>query len=265
MTYVLAWGNAAMDDRTLKAVVRYDGASFAGWQVQPGARSVQGDLQAALSRIAVRPVRVHGAGRTDAGVHALAQVASFQWPDIMPEDRLRRALSRMLSPDIRIESIHEAAPDFHARKSAIGKRYAYTLNLESEPDPLSARYAWCVNHALDLAAVERLAARLIGTRDFAGFQAGGAAVRTTVRTIHSITLKRGGVIGPLDAPGLWRLEFHGNGFLYKMIRNITGMLIDIARGALPESTLDERLATPGPFKGHTAPAHGLTLLEVLYD
>lgn len=263
--HAFARGHHTMTERTLKAVLRYDGTSFAGWQIQPGARTVQGDLESALSQIASRPIRIHGAGRTDSGVHALAQVASFAWSDAAPCERLRRSLSRMLGPEIRVESIEDAPPGFHARKSAVGKRYAYTLSVAREPDPLSARYAWCVDSALDLAAVERLATRLVGTHDFAGFQASGAAVRTTVRTIHSIALREGGIVGPVDARGLWRLEFHGSGFLYKMIRNITSTLVDIARGALPESTLDERLASRGPFLGHTAPAHGLTMLEVLYE
>ncbi|MBI5091171.1 MAG: tRNA pseudouridine(38-40) synthase TruA [Candidatus Hydrogenedentes bacterium] len=254
-----------MNERTLKAIVRYDGVNFAGWQVQPDTRTVQGELESALSRIASRPIHVHGAGRTDAGVHALAQVASFDWPDGLPCERLRRSLSRMLSPDLRVDALHEARPGFHARKSATGKRYAYTLSLAHEPDPFTARYAWRVPIDLDLSLVERLAQRLIGTHDFAGFQAGGAGAHTTTRTVHAITLHEGGIIGPVDARGLWRLEFFGAGFLYKMIRNITGTLVDIARGAIPESALDERLASPGPFLGRTAPAHGLVLVEVLYD
>jgi tRNA pseudouridine38-40 synthase len=251
-------------EMNLKAVVRYDGTDFAGWQVQPGLRTVQGDLEEALSRIAGRPIRIAGAGRTDAGVHALGQVFSWRMPCPVDCPRLRRSLSRMTGPDIRVEEVEEVAPEFHARKSARGKLYAYTLALAREPDPLSARYAWTVPSDLDLEALARLARGVVGEHDFAGFQGGGASVKTTVRTIHSLELKRGGVIGPVDGDALWRLEFEGSGFLYKMVRNITGTLVDVARGTLPESVLEERLHAPGPFHGHTAPACGLAMVRVEY-
>lgn len=252
-------------EQTLKAVLRYDGAGFAGWQVQPGQRTIQGELEFALTQIAGSPVRVHGAGRTDAGVHALAQVASFTWARDMPLERLRRSLSRMLAPEIRVERLEFAPPGFHARKSAVGKRYAYTLSLAREADPFSARYAWCVPPDVNVAELERLAEPLVGRHDFAGFQAGGSDAHTTERVIHSITLCPGGVMGPCDAQALWRLEFHGNGFLYKMVRNITGALVSVARGAVSEAFLHDCLASPGPYRGYTAPAHGLTLVEALYD
>lgn len=254
-----------MNDANLAGIVRYDGTGFDGWQVQPERRTVQGAIEAALSRMVSQRVRIDGAGRTDAGVHALGQVFSFRWPGAADCPRLRRALSAMLGPEIRVERLVPAPPEFHARKSATGKRYAYALSLEREPDPFSARYAWRVPRPVDIGELERLARRLEGEHDFAGFQSSGSAVRSTVRTIHSIRLERGGVVAPFDARHLWRLEFHGNGFLYKMVRNIVGTLVDIARGRLPESRLEELLEAPGPFQGHTAPAHGLTLVEVEYE
>ncbi len=248
----------------LKAVVRYDGTGFAGWQVQPGERTVQGAIEEALSRIASRPVRIHGAGRTDAGVHALAQVFSCRWPGTPDPQRLRRSLSSMLSPEIRVEALEAVSPEFHARKSAVGKRYAYTLSLSREPDPFSARYAWCLRREIDLDRVQELVRRLEGEHDFAGFRSSRASTKTTVRTIHRIELRPGGVVAPFDAQHLWTLHFHGNGFLYKMVRNITHTVVDIARGRIPESRLDELLRSPGPFQGHTAPAHGLALVAVEY-
>jgi tRNA pseudouridine38-40 synthase len=104
-----------------------------------------------------------------------------------------------------------------------------------------------------------------GEHDFAGLQCTGSAVASTRRTLYAVTVHQGGIVGPYDAADLWRIEFHGNGFLYKMVRNMTGALIDIARGAVPEQRLEELLASPGPFHGHTAPAHGLTLVEVAYE
>ncbi len=248
----------------LKAVVRYDGGGFSGWQVQPERRTVQGTIEDALARIAGQRVHIHGAGRTDAGVHALGQVFSFAWPSGMPPATLRHALCRMLGPEIRIESIEQVAPEFHARKSARAKRYAYCLDLARPPDPFSARYAWSVPPDLDMMRVETLAQRVVGLRDFAGFQGGKSAVEDTVRRVYSVSVHRGGVIGPSDTGTVWRIEFHGDGFLYKMVRNITGTLVEIARGALPERRLDELLDAPAPFHGFTAPGRGLFLLEVIY-
>jgi tRNA pseudouridine38-40 synthase len=251
-------------ETNLKAIVRYDGTNFDGWQVQPGRRTVQGVIEEALSRMASQPVRIHGAGRTDAGVHALGQVFSCRWPGEADPERLRRALSGMLGPEVRVERVEVVGPDFHARKSAVGKRYAYAFSLGREADPFSARYAWCVPWAVDLERLAELARRVEGEHDFAGFCGSGSAVKTTVRRVHSARLERGGFAGPRDAEGLWRLEFHGNGFLYKMVRNVTGTLMDIARGRVPESRLEEILGSPGPYHGHTAPGHGLALVEVEY-
>ena len=248
-----------------KAIVRYDGTAFHGWQVQPGKRTLQGELESALSKICGHPIRIAGAGRTDAGVHALAQVFSFRSESAPPPARLRRSLSRMLGPELRIESVEHASGAFHARYSATGKHYAYVLNVDSEPDPFSARYAWRVPRGLDLDVVASLCSRLAGKHDFAGFQGSGSAVEDTVRTLDEVALRSGGVTGPHDAAGLWHLDFHGTGFLYKMVRNITGTLVDIGRGRLKEDVLWERLASPGPYHGHTAPGHGLTLVRVDYD
>ncbi|MCX5769892.1 MAG: tRNA pseudouridine(38-40) synthase TruA [Candidatus Hydrogenedentes bacterium] len=248
----------------IKAKVRYDGSGFAGWQVQPGLRTVQGELERVLSTIASQPVRVRAAGRTDAGVHALGQVCNFQWPQEPDTERLRRSISGMLSPDLRAESVEVVPDEFDARFSATAKRYAYAFSLSKFPDPFTARYAWLVPWRIDLHLLTELAGRITGRRDFAGFQCAGASSATTVRTLHSVALIEGGFAGPVDAAGLWRLEFRGDAFLYKMVRNLAGTMIDIARGQLAASVLDERLGSPGPYRGHTAPAHGLALMEVEY-
>jgi len=249
----------------IKATVRYDGSGFAGWQVQPGLRTVQGELERVLSTIASRAISVRGAGRTDAGAHALGQVCNFQWPLEPDTEKLRRSISGMLSPDLRAESVEVAPDDFDARFSATGKRYAYAFSFAKFPDPFTARYAWLVPWPVDLQRLAELAGHITGRRDFAGFQCAGASSATTVRTLHSVELIEGGFAGPVDAEGLWRLEFRGDAFLYKMVRNLTGTLIDIARGLLPASTLDERLTSPGPYRGYTAPAHGLVLMAVEYE
>ncbi|HNR33689.1 MAG TPA: tRNA pseudouridine(38-40) synthase TruA [Candidatus Hydrogenedentes bacterium] len=248
----------------IMAIVRYDGSGFAGWQKQANARTVQGVIEEALSRLAGQPVAIQGAARTDAGVHALGQVFSCDWPGRAGLETLRHSLSRILSPSIRIEHIAQAPPRFSARHDAVGKRYAYTISLAREPDPFSARYAWRVPGTVEPARIAELAARLVGERDFAGFQCLGSDPASTIRKIESIEILPGGVIAPRDARDLWRIEFAGSGFLYKMIRNITGTLVDIARGHLPESRIEERLASRGPYNGYTAPPHGLTLVGVQY-
>jgi len=230
----------------IKAVVRYDGAQFAGWQVQPGERTVQGVLEQALSRIRGEAVRIHGAGRTDSGVHALGQVFSCTWPQDADTGKIRRSLSKMLGPEIRVLSVELVPEEFHAQKDAVSKRYAYAIDFSAEPEPFSAAYSWSVPWDVDLAGLRALARRLVGEHDFAGFCSSGSSVETTTRTIYSLQLKQGGVAGPMDNPNLFRLEFHGNGFLYKMVRNITGTLVDIARGAKEEKRLDELLRGKAP-------------------
>ena len=249
---------------TLKAVVRYDGTRFAGWQVQPGQVTVQEDLETALATIAGETIRITGAGRTDAGVHALGQVFSCGWPDGVAWEGLQRSLSKMLGPEVRIESVEAVSAAFNALRSAVAKRYAYVLYDALHPDPFSHRYAWSVPKGVDWAVVQRLSRAVEGTHDFAGFCASGSSVKTTVRTVHSVRLCEGPLIGPVGAGNYWRLEFHGEGFLYKMVRNLVGTLIDIARGHTPESRLDELLHAPAPYHGFTAPAHGLFLAKVEY-
>jgi tRNA pseudouridine38-40 synthase len=249
----------------IRGIIRYDGTNFAGWQVQPNQRTVQGALEEALGRIAGEPIRVISAGRTDAGTHALGQVFSCDWSADVPLDQLRRRLSQMLVPDARIESIEPAPDDFHATWHAKSKRYAYVVNLAREPDPFAVRYSWCIfRDDLDRAHVNELALRLTGKHDFAGFCSNGAQVDDTVRTLISATIADGPVVGPAGAQEYLRLEFEGDGFLYKMVRNLTGTIIEIALGKLPESTLDERLHGPGPYLGYSAPARGLFLMEVKY-
>lgn len=248
---------------TLKGTVRYLGTHFSGWQAQDDQRTVQGDIEAALSRIASQPIRIQGAGRTDAGVHAMGQVFSCPWPrPVSPT--LRHALCRMLEPEIEITRLEIVPETFNARFSALSKRYCYTFHFSREMDPFCAPYTWQVPYKVDLDLIASLLGRLEGTHDFAGFQTTGSQMKTTVRTLYEVQLKRGGMIGPTDNPDLWHLELYGDGFLYRMVRNIAGTLVEIGRGRFAPSFIDESLASGGPFLGHCAPPQGLVLKEVHY-
>jgi len=251
--------------RRLKFEVRYDGTDFHGWQIQPGQRTVQGVIEDALSQIAQQRIRITGAGRTDSGVHALAQVFHCDWPIAAEFARLPKALSRMLGPEVSVGSVLECGDDFHARYSAKSKRYGYTLHRANTADPFSARYAWRVDPSVDREALAHLARFVEGKHDFAGFQCSGDSVETTVPTIYGIAIEDGPLAGPAGATDHVRLVFHGNGFLYKMVRNIVAVLVDAARGHLPDSIVHEKLAETGPYQGMTAPAHGLFLMNVLYE
>jgi tRNA pseudouridine38-40 synthase len=250
--------------QNIKAVVRYDGTNFSGWQIQPNARTVQEVIELTMSQIAGQPIKIAGAGRTDAGVHALGQTFSVQWPDRFPLEKMQRALNKLLEPEIRIESIEVVDHDFHASFSSTGKRYAYSLLSSRHPDPFAARYAWNLGWDVDPNHVEELAQIFVGEHDFAGFCCSGSEAETTVRRILSINVHPGLIVGPSDTDAGWHIEYHGEGFLYKMVRNLTGTLIDVGRGHHPESTLQERLNAPAPYRGYTAPAKGLFMKEVLY-
>lgn len=249
---------------TLRATIRYVGTPFAGWQVQPDRPTVQGEIQRVLSQIANKPIRIYGAGRTDAGVHALGQVCSFSWDRDQNLEKLRRSLTRMLAPYIQVTALRSAPDGFHAGDSAIGKRYWYCVSIADEPDPFNAAYCWQLPRGVNLERLRQLTKLFTGTRDFAGFQSSGSERESTVRRLNSIELHEGGIVAPFDAKNLYTIRFHGDGFLYKMVRNITGTLVDVARGAVPESRIAELFESGGPYHGYTAPAHGLTLVEVLF-
>lgn len=251
-------------EQNLKAIIRYDGTDFSGWQVQPDCRTVQGELQRVLSKMAQSPIQVNGAGRTDAGVHAFGQVCSFRWPREVHCEQMRHSLSQLLRPDIRVESVEPVEESFHARHSAIGKHYAYTLCVAREEDPFASRYAFLVKPYLKIDQIESLAKPVIGEHDFAGYQCVRSEMISTVRTIHSITFEPGGLVMPMKGCSLYTIHYRGTGFLYKMIRNLTGTFWEVLNGRAPADAVTQRLASPGPYRGYTAPPQGLCLVEVFY-
>ena len=247
-----------MRRRKLKLILAYDGTDFAGWQRQPGRRTVQQVVEEALARLLGHPVRVTAAGRTDAGVHARAQVIHWRTPRPFPAERLVPALRGLLPPDVVAVAADEAPPGFHARYGARRKTYVYHLARGPVPDPLHRRWQWHVPLELDVAAMRAAARRLEGTHDFAAFKASGSAVRRTRRTLYRCVVEERGP--------LLRFVLEADGFLMHMARGIVGTLVEIGRGRWSLDHLDALLTQRRrDLVGPTAPAHGLVLWRVAYD
>ena len=244
--------------RNVRIQVAYDGSAFFGWQRQDGFESVQECLEDAVDDLLGERVTVHGSGRTDTGVHALRQVASFHLSSTMPDDRLRHALNAHLPESVVVRRLETCADDFHARFSATGKRYLYLAVTSRFRPPFAQAYAHWTHAVLDFAAMERAGRALIGTHDFRGLCSVGSEPKTTVRTVRSLRWIR----------RRERLAFvvEADGFLYNMVRTIAGTLLDIGRGRLDPGCIESVLESGDRARcGPTAPAGGLYLLRVLYD
>jgi tRNA pseudouridine38-40 synthase len=247
--------------RRIKLVVEYDGSQLCGWQRQPNGPTVQAVLEDALAALLETPTQVTGASRTDAGVHARGQIATFTTDRDIPVIGIRRAVNALLPPEIAVVDASEVELEFHPRYWASGKHYRYLLLLRPERSPRWASRAWHRRGPLDLAAVTTAAATLVGEHDFAAFRAEGCAAKTTIRRIDTLTLT------PVaDEPGMIAFDVRGNAFLRHMVRIIVGTLIDIGDGRLDAGQLSGILASGDRTRaGQTAPPHGLELIEVFYD
>lgn len=261
--------------RILKLTLAYDGAGFAGWQRQAGLRTVQEVVETAMGAIEGRPVAVAGAGRTDAGVHALGQVATARIAGRHAPATYQRALNAKLPEDVRVLAAEEADAGFHARFSPSTKTYRYTI-WNSRTPPLVARHiVWHVSFALDLAAMRDAAAAVVGTHDFGAFRARGSRVKSSTRTIFTsaVTVRPVSAGWPVDEGRtgsglpvrLLTYEVSGNGFLRQMVRTLAGTLVEVGKGRWPPDEM-RRLVAAGVRgeAGPTAPAHGLALAEVTY-
>ena len=254
--------------RNLKLILSYDGADFAGWQVQPDRTTVQSALASAIGRLTGENVMPQGSGRTDAGVHALAQVASFATASTIPPENWMRALNDILPPSIRVLEVAEAAPEFHARKSARAKTYRYRIHRGTICPPFLARYVWHYPYPLEESAMIAAAGVVIGEHDFTSFaavdperverMAAEENLHTTnVRTIYSSIWRR-------DGDELI-YTVRGSGFLHHMVRNLVGTFLLLGRGTLTLENLRRILkARERTAAGPTAPASGLYLVEVEY-
>jgi len=242
--------------RTLKLTIAYDGTHFAGWQRQPHARTVQQTLEETLQKITGRKVTLIGAGRTDTGVHADGQVAHLRVNHPMPPQKLLRSLNATLPEDVVVRSIRIAPAAFHAQYDAAAKRYRYTIwNKPTRPIANRDRMLH-VSAALNLTAMRRAARLLKGRHDFRAFYTDGQSASDTKRTLHSLTIS--------SKAGLIRITAEADGFLYHMVRRITGLLLDIGKGKHPPTILREILRGRGSAIAHTAPAKGLCLMQVRY-
>ena len=246
----------------LKLIVAYDGRPFAGWQSQAGGNTVQDHLEAALSTVAGEPVRAHGAGRTDAGVHALGQCAHADVPrrTLLP-DRWVHALNASLPPTIRVLRVRYVPENFHARFSACGKTYRYRIWNAPVLPPLELGRAWHVPVPIDYAVFQRAATEFAGRHDFAAFAANrGKPAASTVRTIADVRVRR--------AASAITVEFSGDGFLYKMVRLMVGALVRCGQGKMDPQDIRERLHSPSTHGAaaprFVAPAEGLILIRVRY-
>jgi tRNA pseudouridine38-40 synthase len=261
--------------RTLKIVLAYDGSDFVGWQRQPAGVSIQARLEDALSAIEGFPVTVVGAGRTDAGVHALGQVASCRFEHRLPAAQLATALNAVLPDAVRVLDVEEAHESFHARYGARLKTYRYLLLNGAVVSPFERRYVWHVPQRLDVAAMAAGARHLEGEHDFAALRAAGSATKTTVRTLAEATVREstsaevvGGSLMPREPARPGRLivfEFRGDGFLRHMVRNAVGTLVEIGLGKRePDWMVDVLASGDRAQAGPTAPSCGLFLVAVEY-
>lgn len=243
---------------TYKLTIEYDGTDYHGWQVQPGVPTVQGTLQEALARICGTRIDLMGAGRTDAGVHALGQVGSLRAEFHHPPDTLRRALTSVLPSDIVVTRVETMADDFHAQRRAQWKRYRYTLLTRRYPSALERRYSLFVPYPVEVDDMAQAARGLIGTHDFSAFQAAHGSAESPVRTILAAEFTRQGDHVYFDIVA--------DGFLRHMIRIIMGTLLDVGRGKL--RLYDFKAIHEGRDRNHaskTISPHGLCLLNVGYE
>lgn len=252
-------------EKTVFLTIAYDGTGFSGWQRQPSARTVCGELEAVLSELCRTDVRLDGASRTDAGVHAMGQCASFSGVFGIPVHRMARAANDLLAKDrlerigeIQIVSAREKPKGFHARFDAKGKRYIYKIR-NAHPDIFCRNYFYQVSEFLNVSEMQRAADLLVGTHDFRCFMAsGGNEQKTTVRTIYDCTVKKEG--------DHLTISVSGNGFLYNMVRIITGTLVEVGCGKRDPSSMGKAIASLNrQSAGHTAPPQGLYLEEVFYS
>ena len=244
--------------RTIKLTIEYEGTNYQGWQIQPSGQTIQGVIQDRLKRLTGESSQLIGSGRTDAGVHALGQVAHFKTESRMDANTFQRALNSLLPEDIVIRRAEEVEAEFHARRSARSKVYEYRILNRATPPAIDRQYIWYVPQKLDLDEMKKATCSLVGEHDFSAFRSVGSSIRSSVRNILRADWKRG-------KGGLLRFEIEATGFLKQMVRAIVGTLVEVGRGKIDAEGFREILESRDRRKaGPTAPARGLFLKEVKY-
>ena len=243
--------------RKLKLTVAYDGTNYHGFQRQDNAPSVQRTLEDKLAPLFGHPIIVAGSARTDSGVHAYGQVLTFGADGSIPVEKIVPASRGVLPDDIAVLSAEEVPEEFHARFSATGKRYLYKIYNHESRNPMLRNYAWQIDRPISVELINEAAAFLIGEHDFSAFRAAGGTAKSPVRTIHRFDCRR--------RDEMIELECYGNGFLYHMVRNIVGTLVDVGLERIsPEEFQKIFLGRDRSRAGITAPAQGLYLMQVYY-
>lgn len=244
--------------RNIKVIVEYDGTKYNGWQTQKNGAGIQEILTNAIHQVCNDVDRINGAGRTDAGVHALGQTANFSTSCNIPVKKIPQAVNVHLPKDIVIKSAEEVGKDFHSRYSAKGKKYMYIVNNSPTRSALDFYREYYFPYDIDYKKMKKAAEYFEGTHDFKGFMASGSSVKDTVRTISKIQIKK-------RDDGRIIFNFTGDGFLYNMVRILVGTLLDVGCGKIqPEDIKDIILSKDRARAGKTVPAQGLYLVEVYY-
>lgn len=242
--------------RNIMITIQYDGSNYCGWQKQNNGLGIQDIIQKSIYKITKENVDLTSSGRTDAGVHALGQVANFKTNSKIPIQKVPSAINSSLPEDICIIDAKEVSEGFHSRYSANKKRYKYVIYNNKYKNPIYRRYSYHVKYDLDFEKMKDESKYLIGEHDFVGFMSSGSSVKSTIRTIYDVELKKEGEI--------ITIEVEGNGFLYNMVRIIAGTLVDIGRGNITESLKNIIESRERNRAGHTAPPTGLFLKKVYY-
>lgn len=243
--------------RTILLNIEYDGTAYAGWQIQPNILAVQEVVESALTQILGQEVRIHSSGRTDAGVHARSMMVHFQTESNIPLQAFREGANGFLPADVVIREAREMPEGFHARYSAKGKWYRYTIYINDVRSPLAARTSWHLRSSLDLDMMRKAAESLVGKHDFQAFRSSGCVAKTSIREIFQVD-----VIADLE---FVYIDIRGSGFLRNMVRIMAGTLVEVGQGRRPADDLKKILqGKEGLSCGPTAPAHGLCLQEVWY-
>ncbi|QXM07344.1 tRNA pseudouridine(38-40) synthase TruA [Crassaminicella indica] len=244
--------------KNVKLIIEYDGTNFSGWQIQPNARTVQEVIEKSLEKIMKKPVKINGSGRTDAGVHALGQVANFCEKFSIPVEKIPLALNALLPKEISIKNAIEVPKDFHARYNAVGKEYIYKIYNGAIRSPILRNYTYFVPKPLNIEKMKMACDYFVGEHDFKGFMASKSGVVDTIRNIYALQVYKKDEILIIKAIG--------NGFLYNMVRIIAGTLVDVGIGKIKVEDIPYIIKSGKREKaGHTAPPQGLYLSKVFYQ